>query len=170
MREHSVTPIGTGFSQLGIFQVGLIGAPESYARASYHAVHTFWVTGPGAVRRPVRFSWQPVAGVRNTKLTDVPRDKYLFEELKDRLRRWPARFMLMMTIGEEGDALDDPTKPWPARGSGSPWVPLHSPRSPRIRTRRVNASASIPAVSHPASKPPTDPILEARLGAYEGLA
>ena len=32
------------FAQLGIFQVGLIGAPESYARASYHAVHTFWVT------------------------------------------------------------------------------------------------------------------------------
>ena len=54
------------FSQLGIFQVGLIGAPESYARASYHAVHTFWVTAPDGVRRPVRFYWQPVAGVNNT--------------------------------------------------------------------------------------------------------
>ena len=39
------------FSQLGIFQVASIGAPESYARASYHAVHTFWVTAPDGVRR-----------------------------------------------------------------------------------------------------------------------
>ena len=61
------------FAQLGIFQVGLIGAPESYARASYHAIHTFWVTAPDGVRRPVRFSWQPVAGVRNTNPKAVPR-------------------------------------------------------------------------------------------------
>ena len=57
------------FAQLGVFQVSLIGAPVSYARASYHAVHTFMVTDPNGVRRPVRFSWQPVAGVRNTELT-----------------------------------------------------------------------------------------------------
>ena len=56
------------FSQLGIFQESRsIGAPESYARASYHAVHTFWVTAPDGVRRPVRFFWQPVAGVRNVE-------------------------------------------------------------------------------------------------------
>ena len=70
------------FSQLGIFQVASIGAPESYARASYHAVHTFWVTAPDGVRRPVRFSWQPVAGVRNIDAEDVSRDKYLFKELE----------------------------------------------------------------------------------------
>ena len=101
------------FAQLGVFQEGAIGAPESYARASYHAVHTFMVTAPDGVRRPVRFSWQPVAGVSNTGPTAVPRDKYLFEELKSRLQRWPARFLLMMTVGEADDALDDPTKPWP---------------------------------------------------------
>ncbi len=101
------------FAQLGVFQVSLIGAPVSYARASYHAVHTFMVTGPDGVRRPVRFSWQPVAGVRNTNPKAERHDKYLFDELRDRLRRWPGRFMLIMTIGEEGDALDDPTKPWP---------------------------------------------------------
>lgn len=101
------------FAQLGVFQEGAIGAPESYARASYHAVHTFMVTAPDGVRRPVRFSWQPVAGVSNTDPTAVPRDKYLFEELKSRLQRWPARFLLMMTIGDADDALDDPTKPWP---------------------------------------------------------
>ena len=78
------------FAQLGVVQAAVIGAPVSYARASYHAVHTFMVTDPNEVRRPVRFSWQPVAGVRNTDPKAVPRDEYLREELENRLRRWPA--------------------------------------------------------------------------------
>jgi catalase len=155
------------FSQLGIFQVGLIGAPESYARASYHAVHTFWVTGPGAVRRPVRFSWQPVAGVRNTKLTDVPRDKYLFEELKDRLRRWPARFMLMMTIGEEGDALNDPTKPWPGTRIRIAMGTLTLTEVPEDQDAAGERISFNPCRLAPGIEASNDPILEARLGAYE---
>ncbi|MDI4239068.1 catalase [Bradyrhizobium sp. Arg237L] len=103
------------FAQLAVFEAGVIGAPVSYARATYHAIHTFMVEDPHGVRRPVRFSWQPVAGVRTTDPVATPVDKYLRHELEERLRRWPARFMLMMTIGEAGDALDDPTKPWPAR-------------------------------------------------------
>ena len=67
MREHCVTPIGTGSPSWEYSRSVSIGAPESYARASYHAVHTFMVTAPDGVRRPVRFSWQPVAGVRNTE-------------------------------------------------------------------------------------------------------
>jgi catalase len=104
-----------GFAQLGVSQAATIGAPVSYARASYHAVHTFIVTAPDGVRRPVRFSWQPVAGVRITDPKTAPVDDYLHDELKERLRYLPARFMLMMTIGEAGDALDDPTRPWPDR-------------------------------------------------------
>lgn len=103
------------FAQLSIVQAGTIGAPVSYARASYHAVHTFIITGPDGARRPVRFSWKPVAGVRTTKPEDPPVDVYLKKELEDRLAEWPARFLLMMMIGEPGDALDDPTQPWPAR-------------------------------------------------------
>ncbi len=93
----------------------MIGAPVSYARAAYHAIHTFIVEGENGVRRPVRFSWQPVAGVRNTNPDAPPDDNYLRQELDARLQRWPARFVLMMTIGEAGDAIDDPTRPWPAR-------------------------------------------------------
>jgi catalase len=101
------------FGQLAVFEAKLIGAPRSYARAAYHAIHTFIVEGSDGVRRPVRFSWQPVAGVRNTNPDVPPDDDYLRQELDH--RQWPARFMLMMTIGEAGDAIDDPTRPWPAR-------------------------------------------------------
>lgn len=157
------------FSQLGIFQVGLIGAPESYARASYHAVHTFWVTAPDGVRRPVRFYWQPVAGVRNIKAIPEPCDKYLFDELKDRLRRWPARFMLMMTIGEEGDALDDCTKPWPGTRLRIAMGTLTLTEIPEgdDQTAAGERISFNPCRLAPGIEASKDPILEARLGAYE---
>ena len=155
------------FAQLGIFQVGSIGAPESYARASYHAVHTFWVTAPDGVRRPVRFSWQPVAGVRNTDPRTVPRDKYLFDELEDRLQRWPARFMLMMTIGEEGDALDDPTKPWPGTRIRVAMGTLTLTEVPEDQEADGERISFNPNRLAPGIEASNDPILEARLGAYE---
>ena len=155
------------FAQLGIFQVGLIGAPESYARASYHAVHTFWVTGPDGARRPVRFSWQPVAGVRNKDPKAVPHDKYLFDELRDRLQRWPAQFMLMMTIGEGGDALDDPTKPWPGtriRVAMGTLTLIKVSEDQEADGERISFN---PCRLAPGIEVSNDPILEARLGAYE---
>jgi len=155
------------FAQLGVFQVGLIGAPESYARASYHAVHTFWVTAPDGVRRPVRFSWQPVAGVRNTDPTAVPRDKYLFEELENRLRRWRVRFMLMMTIGEAGDALDDPTKPWPGTRIRVVMGTLTLTEVPEDQEAAGERISFNPCRLAPGIEASGDPILEARLGAYE---
>lgn len=104
-----------GFASQAVIQAGMIGAPVSYARASYHAVHCFIVTGADGLRRPVRFTWQPVAGVRTTDPSAPPVDRYLHEELRTRLALGPARFMLMMSIGENGDQLRDPTRPWPAK-------------------------------------------------------
>jgi catalase len=152
---------------LGIFQVGLIGAPESYVRASYHAVHTFWVTGPDGARRPVRFSWQPVAGVRNIGAEDVSRDKYLFKEIEDRLKRWPARFMLMMTIGEEGDALDDPTKPWPSTRIRIAMGTLTLTEVPENQEAAGERISFNPCRLAPGIEASNDPILEARRSAYE---
>ena len=155
------------FAQFGVFQASVIGAPVSYARASYHAVHTFMVTAPDGVRRPVRFSWQPVAGVRNTDPTAVPRDKYLFEELENRLRRWPARFMLMMTIGEAGDALDDPTKPWPATRIRVVMGTLTLIKVAEDQDADGERISFNPCRLAPGIEVSGDPILEARLGAYE---
>jgi len=155
------------FSQLGIFQVASIGAPESYARASYHAVHTFWVTAPDGVRRPVRFSWQPVAGVRNVEAADASRDKYLFNELEDRLKRWPARFMLIMTIGEEGDALDDCTKPWPGTRMRIAMGTLTLTEVPEDQEETGERISFNPNRLAHGIDPSDDPILKARLDAYE---
>lgn len=100
-------------AQLAVFDAASIGAPSSYARATYNAVHTFVASAPDGTRRYVRFLWQPIAGIQMyepDKVADP--DDYLQGELRARLAHWPAEFHLLMTIGESGDAFDDPTIPW----------------------------------------------------------
>lgn len=101
------------YSQNAVLSAASIGAPVSYARAAYHAVHTFIVTDPRGVRRYVRFSWQPVSGVLVTDPKAVPQDDYLQEELRERLKKSPAHFSLMMMIGETGDDFNDSSRGWP---------------------------------------------------------
>ncbi|WJR80404.1 catalase [Bradyrhizobium sp. NP1] len=157
------------FSQLGVFQAASIGAPVSYVRASYHAVHTFFVTGADGVRRPVRFSWQPVAGVLTTDPKLPPVDNYLKEELAERLKKWPARMMLMMTIGEAGDVLDDPTQHWPARRVRVVMGTLTLTEVPE-GDEQVALGERIsfnPMLLTDGIEPSGDPILRARKDAYE---
>jgi catalase len=155
------------FAQLAVFQAGMIGAPVSYARATYHAVHTFVVTAPDQVRRHVRFSWQPVAGVRTTDPAAPPVDKYLRQELEDRLRRWPARFMLMMTIGEAGDALDDPTRPWPDKRVRVVMGTLTLTHVAADQAASAEHISFNPCRLTPGIEASADPILRARRDAYE---
>jgi catalase len=155
------------FAQLGVFQAGTIGAPVSYVRATYHAVHTFVVIAPDGIRRSVRFSWQPVAGVRNTDPTLPPVDNYLRQELEERLRQWPAGFMLMMTIGEDGDALNDPTQPWPAKRVR---VVMGTLSLTNVAADQAAAAEHIsfnPCRLLPGIEASGDPILHARRDAYE---
>jgi catalase len=156
------------FAQLAVFQASKIGAPESYARATYHAVHTFVVIAPDGVRRHVRFNWQPVAGVRTTDPDAVKKDDYLNEELGKRLRpRFPARFMLMMTIGEAGDAFDDPTRPWPAKRAR---VVMGTLTLTKVAEDQAAASEHIsfnPCRLAHGIEASGDPILHARKDAYE---
>lgn len=155
------------FSQLAVLNTGTIGAPESYARAAYHAVHTFIVTAKDGVRRPVRFYWQPVAGVRNTKAESPPVDDYLCKELRERLKLWPARFMLMMKIGEAGDALNDPTRPWPPKRIRVAMGTLTLKGIPERQDLYNELIAFNPCRLLPGIEVSDDPVLRARKGAYE---
>jgi len=155
------------FAQLSVFQAGSIGAPVSYVRAAYHAVHTFIVTGKDNVRRPVRFAWKPVAGVRNTDPTKPPFDNYLQAELRERLKQWPARFLLMMTIGETGDALDDSTVPWPARRVRVVMGTLTLTKVAEDQEAAAERISFNPWRLVDGIEPSDDPILHARRDAYE---
>jgi catalase len=155
------------FAQLAVVQAGTIGAPVSYVRASYHAVHTFIIPGPDAVRRPVRFSWKPVAGVRTTDTDKPPEDVYLKKELEDRLHDWPARFLLMMMIGEPGDALEDPTQPWPDRRVRVVMGTLTLTNVPKDQDAASEKIGFNPWRLVPGIEASGDPILLARRDAYQ---
>jgi catalase len=89
----------------------MLVTPTSYARATYHALHTFKLTGPDGVVRFARFSWEAVAGVR-PEVAKGPAPDYLHTELRERLGRGPITFVLRMVVASQGDALDDPTQLW----------------------------------------------------------
>lgn len=105
---------GNDFSRTALSLAATIGAPKSYLRAAYHAVHTFVVVAPDGTRRHVRFDWQPIEGVLNRSPEEPILDDYLSAVLAERVPQKPAaRFSLMMTLGETGDAFDDCSRPWP---------------------------------------------------------
>ena len=97
----------------------------------------------------------------------MSRDKYLFKELEDRLKRWPARFMLMMTIGEEGDALDDCTKPWPGTRRRVAMGTLTLTEVSKDQEQDGERISFNPNRLAHGIDPSNDPILKARLDAYE---
>lgn len=154
-------------AQLAAFDASYLGAPVSYARASYNAVHTFIVTAPDNTRRYVRFSWQPVAGVEVIKPSLSPEDDYLQPELSGRLEAWPAEFLLLMAVGETGDPLDDPTKAWPLHRARIVMGVLTLVKVPDDQDTYCEKLAFNPGRLTRGIEISNDPVLAARIGAYE---
>jgi catalase len=92
--------------------------PESYATASYYAIHAFkWIDARGG-ERYVRYRWAPEAGEQSLE-SDEARNRgrdYLKTDLQERLAAaagTPIRFTLELQIAGPGDKVDDPTAVWP---------------------------------------------------------
>ena len=155
------------YAKLAVFEAAEIGAPVSYVRAEYHAVHTFVIVAPDGARRWVRFSWQPVFGVLNTKLTDPIRDEYLQQDLRDRLAKEPARFTLMMAIGEAGDDFNDPSRPWPPHRARIMMGMLTLDAVPEDQIANSERLAFNPMRLAPGIEASDDPVLRVRGKAYD---
>jgi catalase len=87
----------------------------SYANYRFFPIHAFkWVNADGE-EQYVRYTWLPEAGdqtISQGKAKEAGAD-YLQEEMRERLSRGPARFMLQLQLAAEGDETDDPRKNWP---------------------------------------------------------
>jgi catalase len=84
--------------------------PPSYAECVYYGIHTFrFVNEDGKVTN-VRFRFVPKAGARqlsDAELKSKPRN-FLQQELIGRLAKGPARWDMVLTIGEPGDPETNP--------------------------------------------------------------
>ncbi|WP_377190924.1 catalase [Ruegeria meonggei] len=155
------------FSQLGVMQAAQIGAPTSYVRAAYHAVHTFIVTGSDGVRRWVRFSWQPIAGVLNTNPEKTPDDDFLRAELKERLSKDSARFSLMMMVGEVGDDFNNSSRPWPPHRKRIMMGTLTVNTVPEDQIAQSEKLSFNPGLLTPGIEASDDPVLKIRIDTYK---
>lgn len=90
-------------------------APASFATGRYHAIHAFYFIDEEGNKRPIKYEWEPEAGVETLSLTSAASMpiEYYKADLEDRLAQGPVIFYLNIILGEPGDPTDDPTQEWP---------------------------------------------------------
>jgi catalase len=89
--------------------------PTSFARESFYMVSAFKFTNANGTSRYGRYRVLPIAGneyLNETAAAARGRD-FLFDEIKERVAREPARFRIVVQLAEPGDITDDATVRWP---------------------------------------------------------
>ena len=89
--------------------------PASYATLPYFGINAFKFTNAKGGVTFGRYQLQPVAG--SHLLTKEQASKmgpdYLTTEIRERVRRSPAKFKMLVQVADQGDKIDDPTIAWP---------------------------------------------------------
>ena len=89
--------------------------PASYASSAYFGIHTFKFINGAKQTTLVRWRFVPQDGEKrlsDDELKSSP-PNFLERALVERTRHGPARWDMMVTIGEPGDVEDNPTLAWP---------------------------------------------------------
>jgi catalase len=90
-------------------------APVSYATLPYFGVNAFKFTNAKGAATFGRYQLLPVGGeelLTNEQLSTMGPD-YLTTEIRERVRRGPIKFKLVVQMAERDDKLDDPSIAWP---------------------------------------------------------
>jgi catalase len=91
-------------------------SPSGFATANYNSLNAFRFIDAAGAAVPVR--WSMVASEASQPATPEqgksPDKSYLFDDVIARLAREPLQWHLIVTLGQPGDATNDPTLPWPA--------------------------------------------------------
>ncbi len=88
---------------------------SSWADTTFNSVNSFWFANAQGQKRAVRWRWQPQAPVveMDAETRKQASVDFLSQELQQRLANGPVRWNLVVTTAEPGDAIDDPSVPWP---------------------------------------------------------
>ena len=89
--------------------------PISYATLPYFGINAFKFTNAKGAITFGRYQLRPVAGehfLTQEQLATMGPD-YLSTEIRERVRRGPAKFTLLLQVAEKGDKVDDPSIAWP---------------------------------------------------------
>src|SRR5258708_2512961 len=139
--------------------------PPSYANCAFYGIHTFRFINAADKVTNVRFRFVPQDGEKqltDAELESMPRD-FLERALNARLEAGPARWDMILTIGEPGDSENNPTILWPdGRKELTAGKPRISGGGPLSRGGRFPVKFSAPVfrggrLSGRASPPPFFP-------------
>ena len=89
--------------------------PVSYATLPYFGINAFKFTNAKGAVTFGRYQLRPVAGehyLTQEQLATMEPD-YLSTEIRERVRRGPAKFTLLLQVAEKDDKVDDPSIAWP---------------------------------------------------------
>ncbi len=90
--------------------------PASFATESYFSADAFRFVNREGTARHGRYRIHPAGEERHLDAGEAATrgPNYLFEELRERLRRGPAEFRVMVQLAAPGDPIDDASATWPA--------------------------------------------------------
>jgi catalase len=143
-------------------------SPSGFANAGYNGLLAFRFVNADGVATPVRWSMtatEPFAPGAPEQAKSQDKN-YLFDDMIARLARGPLQWHLIVTIGQPGDATDDPTIPWPGDREhvdvGTLTIDRAESEAPG-NCRDINFD---PLVLPSGIEPSNDPLLSARSAAY----
>ena len=95
---------------------GAVKTPSSFAREVYNGVDSFVFVAADGKKTPFRFRFAPEGGpdYLSPEAAAKLAPNGLVDEIGPRVAAHPAKFTLQAQLAGPGDAVDDPTKPFPA--------------------------------------------------------
>jgi catalase len=88
----------------------------SFAETPYFSIHAFKFVGPDKQPHWVKWRFEPNDGSKSLtrkEMAAAPHD-FLAKKLAKRLKTGPVQWKMIVTLGEPGDPIDNPSLPWPA--------------------------------------------------------
>jgi catalase len=142
--------------------------PVSYANSAFYGIHTFKFVDRHDKVTMVRWRFVPEDGEKrlsDAELQSMPAN-FLEQALIERTRRGPARWNMLVTIGEPGDPEVDPTILWPKNRkeikAGALTIAAAMPQK-ESGSYKINYD---PMVMGDGIEPTDDPILHFRSPSY----
>lgn len=142
--------------------------PASYTTGSFWGIHTFKFINKDNKTTLVRWHFVPQDGEKrlsDDELKSSP-PNFLEPALIDRTKQGPARWDMMVSIGEPGDPEDNPTLAWPDSRkqikAGTLTISSAMPQK-GAECEKINFD---PLVMSDGIEPTNDPILQFRSQAY----
>ncbi|HHR5552750.1 TPA: catalase family peroxidase [Klebsiella aerogenes] len=143
-------------------------APGGFAGATFYSINAFYLVNADSQRQPVRWMMRPHDPF--VSIADEQRQKadhnFLFEQLQQRLSQHPIYWDLVLQLAQAGDAVDDPSQPWP---NDRQQVVAGTLKVTQLVAQAEGACRDVnfdPSIVPAGVEVSNDPVLNARSGAY----